>query len=240
MNNVVVISGASDGLGICFAKRLSQNNKPWDYSPSENKVIILSPHVAKLKKVSRELECEYFVCDVSKYDHDEKVVYKVIEKHGRIDVLINNAGLWIEDELEINDPKRIRKVVEVNTLGAIFLTKATIPTMKKQKKGLIINVISQAGLYGKAERSVYNASKFAITGFTKSMELELNKYGIGVTGLYPGKMKTKMFEKMGIKKSMEDALDPMEIAKTIEFILSLDQTTVFPEIGIKHSGYKYK
>lgn len=67
-----------------------------------------------------------------------------------------------------------------------------------------------------------------------SIEPELKKYGIRVTGLYPGNMKTKMFEKMGIEKPMEDAIDPMEVAKTIEFMLSLDQTTVFPEIGIKH------
>lgn len=229
MNKVIVISGGSDGLGYAIAKRLS----------SDNKVIILSPHEDKLKKVSKELKCEYLFCDVSQYDQDEKVVNEIIKKHRIIDVLINNAGLWIEDELDFNDPGRIRQVIEVNALGTIFLTKATIPSMKKQKNGLIINVISQAGLYGKAERSVYNASKFAITGFTKSIEPELNKYGIRVTGLYPGKMKTKMFEKMSIEKSMEDALDPMEVAKTIEFILSLDRTTIFPEIGLKHSGYKY-
>lgn len=229
MSKVVVVSGGSDGLGYAIAKRLTKNNI----------IIILSPHEDKLKKVSEELKCEYFVCDVSQYDQDEEVIKEIIKQHGKIDVLINNAGLWIEDELDFNDPERIRQVIEVNTLGTIFLTKATIPPMKKQKKGLIINVISQAGLYGKAERSVYNASKFAITGFTKSMEAELNEYGIRVTGLYPGKMKTKMFEKMSIEKSMEDALDLMEVAKTIEFILSLDQTTIFPEIGIKHSGYKY-
>ena len=224
MDKVVFISGGSDGLGYAIAKQLSPTNK----------VIICSPTKEKLEKAAKELDCEYEVCDVSDANAVEQAIGSIIEKHGKIDCLINNAGLWIEGELDANDIDDIKRVMDVNSLGVMLLSKAVIPHMKKEKSGLIINVISQAGLYGKAERSVYVASKFAITGLTKSLAGELSQYGIKVTGLYPGKMKTEMFEKMGIKKDMSNGLEPEEVAKTVEFILSAGGNTVFPEIGIKY------
>lgn len=114
------------------------------------------------------------------------------------------------------------------------MAKAVIPSMKQQKSGLIININSQGGFYAKAERSVYTATKWGVTGFTKAMQPELAKYGIGVTGLYPGMMQTEMFSKMGIEKDMSKGLDTEEVARTIEFILSFGKPTLFPEIGIKH------
>lgn len=224
MNKVIIISGGSDGLGKTIAQQLSQKYK----------VIIFSPTKEKLEKVSQELGCSFEVCDVSDYKSVQIAVNNVIKENGRIDCLINNAGVWIEGLLENNNPEEIKKVIDVNTIGTLFLTKAVVVQMKKQSVGRIINVVSQAGLYGKAERSIYNASKWAITGFTKSIESELKQYGIGVTGLYPGKMKTEMFAKMGIKKDMSDGLDTKDVAKTIEFILSFGNETTFPEIGIKN------
>ncbi|HEX8762933.1 MAG TPA: SDR family oxidoreductase [Candidatus Saccharimonadales bacterium] len=216
----IVITGGSDGLGKTIAAKLAPNNK----------VFVLSPNEAKLKTVAEELGCEYKVCDVRDYEQCEKVVQEI----GQIDCLINNAGLWVQGELEENDPTRIHEVVEVNLLGVINATKAVIPSMKQQKSGLIININSQGGFNAKPERSVYTATKWAVTGFTKCLQPELAPYGIGVTGLYPGMMKTEMFSKMGIEKDMSKGLDTEDVAKTIEFILSFDKPTLFPEIGIKH------
>jgi short-subunit dehydrogenase len=224
MKKVIVISGGSDGLGKEVAQVLTPNNS----------VIILSPTKTKLERASKELECDYQVCDVADKVSVQTAIRSIIKKYNRVDCLINCAAVWIQGELDENNYEQIDYAIRVNTTGVLFLTKAIIPSMKQQKSGLIINVISQAGLYGKAERSVYTTSKFAITGLTKSLQPELSKYGVRVTGLYPGKMNTKMFEKMGIKKDMIDALDPKEVARTIEFILSCNETTVFPEVGIKH------
>ncbi len=224
MQKVIIITGGSEGLGYQIAKTLV-----FDY-----KVIILAREETKLKQSASELKCDFEVCDVSDGDAIEKSVQSIIKKHSRIDCLINNAGVWVEGELGKNNPKDIKRMLDVNTLGTILFSRAVIPQMEQQKEGTIINIISQAGFYAKAERSVYTASKFAITGFTKSLQLELAKYGIRVTGVYPGKMETKMFEKVGIEKNMSDSLDIQEVAKTIQFILSLDQTTQFTEIGIKN------
>lgn len=220
MTKTIVITGGSDGLGKTIAAKLSPNNR----------VFILSPNEEKLKAVAEELGCEYKVCDVRNYKQCEKVIGEI----GRVDCLVNNAGLWIQGELDQDDPARIHEVIEVNLLGVINMTKAVIPGMKQQKSGLIININSQGGFYAKAERAVYTATKWGVTGFTKSIQPELSKYGIGVTGLYPGMMQTEMFSKMGIEKDMSKGLDTEEVAKTVEFILSFDTPTLFPEIGIKH------
>jgi NAD(P)-dependent dehydrogenase (short-subunit alcohol dehydrogenase family) len=224
MKQVIVISGGSDGLGRAIA----------EYLTSENQVVILSPNEDKLTSVATHIGCAYEVCDIADHQQVVGAIGNIIKRYGRIDCLINNAALWIQGPLETNDPAAIDRIVNVNVTGAIHLTHTVIPQMKQQQAGRIINIISQAGFYAKAERSIYTATKFAMTGFTKSLQPELAPFGIGVTGLYPGKLKTEMFHKLGIAKDMSDALSPEEVAKTVAFILSLDPTTVFPEVGIKH------
>lgn len=224
MKKTILITGGSEGLGKAIASKLA----------STCQVVILARSEENLKNTSKEIGCDFELCDISDATQIEKTVKKFTEKYGRIDALINNAALWIQDELEKNDASRIKEVVDVNTTGTMLVTKAVIPIMKKQKDGLIINIISQAGFNAKAERSVYTATKWAITGFTKSLQSELSKYGIRVTGLYPGKMKTGMFAKMGITKDMSEALDPAEVARVIEFLLETDPQVTFPEIGIKN------
>lgn len=224
MKKVIVISGGSSGLGKSIAKKLTK----------ENVVVILSHDKEKIASAAREINCDYEVCDVRSYENCEQAVKRVVNKLGRIDCLINSAGLWIEGKLEENNSEKIQEVFEVNTLGTIFLTKAAVTLMKGKNSGLVINVISQAGFYARVERSVYTATKWAITGFTKAIQPELASYGIGITGLYPGMIQTELFEKAGVKKDMSNGLNPAEIARVVEFLLSFPPTTIFPEIGIKN------
>lgn len=224
MKKTVIITGGTDGLGKEIAKALSLKHK----------VVIVSPTEGKLKIVAKELSCDYEICDVTKWDEIERSVKNIIKKHGRIDCLINNAAVWIQGELNDNSPEEIHKSVEVNLMGYMLMTKAIIPQMKKQNEGLIININSQGGLVGRAERSIYNAGKWGLTGFTKSIQPELAKYGIGVTGIYPGKMKTNLFKKKGYDKDMSDAVESKDVAKIIDYILDQPNKVLFPEIGIKH------
>ena len=119
------------------------------------------------------------------------------------------------------------------------MSKAVIPFMKKQQSGKIINIISQSGLYHAPQKSVYRASKWALTGFTKCLQPELSKYGISVTGIYPGLMKTSFVRNEDKERSLDDALDPDEVSKTIEFVMLADGKIVFPEIGIKNLDNTY-
>lgn len=228
MKKVIIISGGSDGLGKATAHLLSK----------ENTVVILAPNSEKTAAVAKEIGCDFEICDITKWDQLQKAVQNIIKNHSQIDVLVNNAGLWIEGELDQNDPSWIYKVIEVNTLGTILLSKAVIPQMKAQQSGLIINVISQAGLYAKEKRTVYNASKWAITGFTKALEKELNPYKIKVSGFYPSKINTKMFEKVGIHKDPSGSMDPKEAAQALVYLVSLPSHLSVPELGLGNVNYK--
>ena len=220
----VVITGGSDGLGKTLTRTLAK----------ENNVIILAIDEEKMKIVAKENNCSYKLCNVSKYDEVEKVISEIVKEYNKIDVLINNAGLWIQEELDVNDSKRIEAVIDVNLLGVINVSKAVIPCMKQSKDGLIININSQAGINHKAERTVYNASKWGVTGFTKSLQDEVAKYGIRVTNVMPGMMKTDMFKKMNITKNMENGIDTKEVARLIQFIIDTPSDVMIPEVGIKN------
>lgn len=222
---VIVISGGTSGLGREIAKKLSP----------QYDVIILARSRNELKKVAAELGCDFSVCDVSDIKNVRGAVKSIIKKYKKIDCLIDNAGIWIEGALEKNKPEQIEKVFAVNTLGTIYLAREVVSYMKNKANGLIINIISQAGLYGKKERSVYNSSKWAITGFTKSLQQELSPYGIRVTGVYPGFMKTNLFSNFPRKRDWSTALSAEEVAKAVAYIVSLPDEVMIPEIGIKHT-----
>jgi len=224
MSKVILISGGSDGLGKSIATKLSPNHQ----------VVILSHNREKLEVVAKEINCDFVVAEITDYSSINAAVEKVLEKYQKIDVLINNAGIWTEGKLEDNDPQKIEEVIRVNTLGTIYLTRAVLPSMKSAKSGRIINIISQDGLHAKNIRSVYSASKWAITGFTKCLQVELSAENIGVTGIYPGLLKTGLFEKQGAVRNLNHALDPSEIASVIEYVINLSSDTLLPDIGIKN------
>lgn len=220
----ILITGGSDGLGKTLTETFSK----------ENNVIILAINEEKMNLVAKENNCSYKMCDVSNYKIVEKAISEIIEEYNKIDVLINNAGLWIQEELDTNDSDRIKSVIDVNLLGTINVSKAVIPYMKVHRDGLIININSQAGINHKAERVVYNASKWGVTGFSKSLQDEVSKYGIRVTDVMPGMMKTEMFSKMNIEKNMMNGLDTKEVARLIKFIIDTPSNVMIPEVGIKN------
>lgn len=225
MSKVIVITGGSDGLGKATANLLTKDNE----------VIILAPNEEKTSKVAKELGCDFDICDVTKWDQVESSIQNIIKKHKRLDVLINSAGKWIIGELDDNSPDQIQEAINVNFIGTVFMTKAVIPQMKTQGEGLIININSQGGLYAKASRSVYQSSKWAVTGFTKCLEHDLKPYGIKVIGFYPGKMATNFFDKVGdTGKDMSNGLKPEEAADALKYLISLPSHIEIPEFGIKH------
>lgn len=220
----IVITGGSDGLGKTLATYLSKDNN----------IIILATNEDKLKEVASQNNCNYKICDVRNYSIVESTINDIVNEFGKIDVLINNAGLWIQEELDFNNSDRIQSVVDVNLLGVINCSKAVIPFMKQNKDGLIVNINSQAGINHKAERVVYNATKWGVTGFSKSLQDEVAKYGIRVTNVMPGMMKTDMFSKLNIEKNMANGVDTKEVARLIKFIIDTPADVMIPEVGIKN------
>jgi NADP-dependent 3-hydroxy acid dehydrogenase YdfG len=113
------------------------------------------------------------------------------------------------------------------------MSKYFLPLLSKSDSGLVINVVSQAGMYSKANRAAYGASKWGMTGFTKYLCEEVLPENIRVTGIYPGKMNTALFEGAKIKKDMSDALEPELVSKAIKFIVDQPSCVHIPELGIK-------
>lgn len=221
-NKVILISGGSDGLGRALAQKLAPDNQ----------VVILAHNKIKLETAAKEIGCDFVEAELTDYHSLKSAVDQVTQKYRVIDVLVNNAGIWMEGELDENDPNKIRELIAVNTTGTIFLTKAVLFGMKLQKSGQIINIISQDGLCAKKNRSVYHASKWAITGFTKCLQEDLAQENIKVTAIYPGLMKTSLFAKSGVQRDLSNALDTSEVASLVEYVINLSSKTYIPEVGI--------
>jgi short-subunit dehydrogenase len=219
----ILITGGSDGLGKALAEKFA----------SDSNVIILARNEAALREIAQRIGCSYYVCDVRDAKQVADTFAKVIKEHGTIDVLVNNAGVIVNAELEAISDETIENVITTNTLGTIYATKAALAHMKPRKEGLIINVVSTAGLTAKATRSIYNASKWAITGFTKAIQEEAAGYNVRVTGFYPGTIRTNLFAKAGLPLNGR-ALTTEQAVKAIEFVLLCDEEMLIPEIGAKH------
>lgn len=225
MKKVIVITGGSDGLGKSIAKRLAKED--------ENEVIILSNQEDKLANVAIETNSNYVFCDVTNPKIVETAVQSILQKYGKIDVLINNAGVWLAGDLTECDYNVISNCIDVNTKGPIYMTKAVLPSMYENKKGLIINICSQASFDSDDFSTVYNASKWAMRGFNRSIQKDLSKKGIKVTGFYPGFMQTNIFKKAGNDYDTSTGLEVEKVAKAIEFIINCDDDVIIPEFGIK-------
>ena len=121
-----------------------------------------------------------------------EVVRQTVERHGRIDVLVNNAGIFQRAKLLDTDLEIYRRIIDVNQVGVFLGMKAVAPTMIEQGAGSIVNISSVAGLRGSPGGFAYGASKFAVTGMTKSAAIELARHGVRVNSIHPGMIETDM------------------------------------------------
>lgn len=226
-NKIAVVTGAGGGIGRAITQNLSK-----DFL-----VIGLDKDATNLQKLHEETGCEVLSCDIGKPEEVQNSFTQILAKHKTIDVLVNNAGLWTQGRLEENDLEKIQNVYQVNTLGTIFCTHQVIRAMKANKTGTIINIISENGLHANRERSIYNSSKWAITGFTKCMQEELKGTGIRVMGVYPAMVKTDIFKNAGIERDTSQGIAPEDVAEIVGTAVRLNSNITYPEIGIQPNGY---
>jgi NAD(P)-dependent dehydrogenase (short-subunit alcohol dehydrogenase family) len=141
-----------------------------------------------IKKIAKEenLPITVLKMDVNNDDSVRKVVKEIVDKVNRIDILVNNAGYGLFGALEDLTTKEIRNQFETNYFGAVRAIKEVLPTMRKQRRGVIINVTSIAGVVGIPGECIYCSSKFALEGLSESISYELQPYGIKVILIEPG------------------------------------------------------
>ena len=190
-NKKILITGGSEGLGKEIARRC--------HSLGAN-VTILARNEKKLLAASKEIGCNYIVGDVS----DLQSCKTILEKISDLDILINNAGIWSDDESESENIEIIQKTMDTNLTGAIYLTELFLPKFKAQNNGTIFFTNSSAGWkFGNdpTARS-YSASKWGLRGYAEALEKHLKGTKIKIISFYPGGMDTNIFEKSGWKKSV--------------------------------------
>lgn len=196
---VVVVTGASSGIGEATAREFGREGA---------KVVIAARRVDRLESLAKEItamgtEAEALVvqADLSKLDDIQSLIAKTLEKFGRIDVLVNNAGFGRLDWLEKLDPlKDIQSQFDVNVLGVIQTTRQALPVMMKQRSGHIINMCSMAGLVATPTYTIYAACKHAVHGFSEALRREVKPWGIDVSMIYPGGVTTEFNQHAGIKR----------------------------------------
>jgi len=158
--------------------------------------------------------CRIFELDVTRPEQIEAVANDAIAAFGRIDVLVNNAGYGIAGGVEEATEDEFMPVFETNVFGLIRVTRAFLPQFRKQRAGHIINMSSMAGIGGTAGWGYYNATKFAVEGFSEALAGEMAAIGVKVTILEPGPFRTDFLGRSGVlaKREIEDykpALDPV-------------------------------
>jgi len=218
-NKTVVITGGSDGLGFSLAKQ---------FIGKGSKVYILGRNKTKLDGAVKRLgkNAQGFVADVSKLNE----VQKVADEIGQTDILINNAGVWIEGTISQNSEKEISDSIDINLKGVIYTTKAFLPQLEKSPEAHVVNISSTSGLKGRDNQAVYVASKFGVTGFTESLKVDLANTNIKVSGFYPGGMSTGLFEKAGTPKENADWMDTDKVAEIIAFMIERDASMVMDHV----------
>jgi short-subunit dehydrogenase len=184
---VIVITGASGGIGAEVARLVAARGAI---------PILLARRADKLAEVGATIKGEkgLYTADVTDKARMIEVVEEVIEKYGKIDIWINNAGFGQFDNVLDMSMDQFEQLMRVNYYAVVHCTKAVLPHMLRVRKGQIINVASVAGKIGTPKGAGYSASKHAVIGFTNSLRGELAGSGIKVSTLNPGPVDTPFFE----------------------------------------------
>ncbi len=148
------------------------------------------------EKAAAQIGGDYLHHDVTSEAEWGSAVSETVSRHGRLDVLINNAGIFRSGTTEATTLDDYRLVIEINQVGVFLGMKAVAPQMKSQNGGSIVNISSVAGLEGQAGTIAYTASKWAVRGMTKVAAAELGRHGVRVNSIHPGLIETQMMEEL--------------------------------------------
>lgn len=219
-----LVTGASQGIGETIALELAEEGSD---------VVLVDVQKEKLEEVGRRIresqgKASVYCADVSRLDQVTEIVKEVLEKHKKIDHLVNNAGITRDSLLMRMTEEEWDTVLAVNLKGIFNFSKAVIRSMISSRYGRIINISSVVALMGNVGQCNYSASKAGVIGFTKSLAREVASRGITVNAVAPGFISTAMTESLpeAVKKTFLDLIPmkrfgtPGEVAHIVKFLLS--------------------
>lgn len=240
---VAIITGASQGIGACIAKRLAKDgfDIAVNHYPSDGDKAKAEEVAKKCQAMGVKAVC--YAADVSKNSDCEAMVKAVKAEMGSVDVLVNNAGITKDGLLARMSEENYDAVIAVNQKSVYNMMKFACSVMMKQRHGRVINVSSVAGLYGNAGQFNYSASKAAIIGMTKTAAKEFGSRNITCNAVAPGFIHTPMTDVLSdeLKAKMLELValgrygEPEEIASVVSFLASDDASYVTGQV-IEISG----
>lgn len=189
MQQVIIITGASSGFGKATAEMLSQKGHTV---------------YGLCRRAMQDTTIKYRQCDVRDRENIHIVVEQIVAEQGRVDVLINNAGMGIGGALELASEEEIDMQMGTNFMGCVNMCQAVLPYMRQARKGKIINLSSIGGVMGLPYQGFYSASKFAIEGFTEALAAEVTGFGIRICMVEPGDFATGF---TGSRKNSQATMD---------------------------------
>ena len=232
---VAIITGAAKGIGFATAKRFAQEGA---------KVMIADVNPDAVKAAVDLIPgSEAFVVNVTDRASVEAAVDQIMQRHGRIDILINNAGITQDARLVKMTEAQFDTVIDVNLKGVFNCTQLVVPHMLEVGKGAVVNASSVVGIYGNFGQTNYSATKFGVIGFTKTWARELGPKGIRVNAVCPGFIATEMVKAMpeNILKDIERRSwlgrlgTPEEMANVYLFLAS-DEASYVNGVALEASG----
>jgi hypothetical protein len=237
MQKVVLVTGGSSGIGRAISKYLTdQNVKVYGTS-------------RKAGHGDLEDNFELVKMDVTDEASIQSALEYILSKEGRLDVLINNAGLGMAGPLENTSTVEAREIYETNVFGLLSVCRVCIPTLRKSSKGQIINITSIGGMIGLPFRGIYCSSKFAVEGITETLSMELMHSGIVVSLIEPGDFKSNINTTRRIVSNVDKSVyhsmfdqTLSQIIKEVEFARdpALIGRKVYSIIQAKHPKLRYK
>jgi NADP-dependent 3-hydroxy acid dehydrogenase YdfG len=239
-NKVVVITGASSGLGEAAARHLARNGA---------KLVLGARRLDRLQALAKELSLgdrAVVQTDVTKRDEVERLVDRAMQSHGRIDVIINNAGLMPSSFLERLHVEEWDRMIDVNIKGVLYGIAAALPRMIAQKSGHIINVSSVAGHKVGPGGAVYAATKHAVRVISEGLRQEVKPYNIRTTVISPGAVATELTATItdpavaeGMRKTYEIAIPADSFARAVAFAMSQPEEVEINEILFRPTSQAY-
>ncbi len=230
--NVVIVTGAGSGLGEATARA---------FAAEGCKIACVDLKGDQVERVSKEIQGQgqqalSFACDVSNPQQVGNVVDSVVERFGRLDIVVNCAAIDHTVSVDEMSVEQWNQVIGVNLNGPFLFSKAALAPMKKQHSGHIVNVSSTAATRAWANASAYHASKWGLIGFSRGLSVEGRQHGVRVTTIIPGGMKTHFFDRFvdqGIPMPDQANLqEPANVADMIVYAVQVPKDSALQEVII--------
>ena len=200
--NIALVTGSSTGIGFETSLLLARNGF---YTYATMRDTRKSDNIEKIAN-NENLPLKVLSMDVDNDDSVKNAIYKILDEKKKIDILVNNAGYGLFGALEEIPIDEAKKQFDTNLFGAMRTIKETLPTMRKQKNGIIINVTSLAGVVGIPAECIYVSTKFALEGLSESISYELQPFGIKVIIIEPGVINTNFVPNIKFSNKTDDKL----------------------------------